>query len=159
MLALCAPFALRIAVALSLILPANVPAVAQDRAVVFLRSSHAKCLAQHADDYIKLQNDPLLIFTGFCEKENFSPSPEQIAAATSNNVFEIGVFEGMIAFKTSAGVATLPKNAMATAVVLTTAQLACLRGSFEGVVNEDFPEIQKVHRIDVAEIDFGKCGK
>lgn len=132
------------------------PAFADSAFILF---EQAKCLRDNADRYLEVIDGPTLVFPGFCEEGIFSPTPEEIARATSQNS---GYGASIISFdyvSPDAGdsVGEFPANSKAAILVLSPELMTCLRDRFDEVSLLHRPEVPDLGPVEVAELIFTRC--
>lgn len=132
------------------------PALADSAFILF---EQAKCLKDNADRYLEVIDGPTLVFPGYCQEGIFSPTPEEIARATSQNS---GYGASIISFdyvspETGNAVAKLPANSRASILVLSPELMTCLRDRFDDVSLLHTPEVPGLGLVEVAELIFDRC--
>ena len=129
--------------------------------------SQAQCLRAKADMYLEaIGEGPSLVFVGFCASDIIKPMPGQISSGTTQNALQ----DSVIRFtekqmRELPGLGTLPANRRAVVVVLSRAQLLCIRDRFDEVVDakESTRFVWKTDAGDmedeVAELKLDECGR
>ncbi|WP_210402316.1 hypothetical protein [Thioclava sp. DLFJ4-1] len=117
-----------------------------------LRWDQAECLRDHATDYLEQRAFPSILFVGFCKDGVFDPTAAEIAQGTSRNSAIDS--EGLPRLQSGA---VIPANPKAAVLVLTRAQLECLRDSFDSVARKQVAKLDETTEIPVAELDFSGC--
>lgn len=129
--------------------------------------SQAQCLRAKADMYLEaIGEGPSLVFVGFCAADIVKPLPGQISSGTTLNSLQ----DSVIRFtekqmRELPGLGSLPTNRRAVVVVLSRAQILCIRDRFDAVVEAkestrftwktDAGEVED----EVAELRLNECGR
>ena len=130
----------------------------------------AECLRDNVERYLEFVDGPTLVFPVFCPEGKFSPSPAEVANATSQNsslgamvLVAPGQGPSTINFDTidpvfAEGITRLASNSKATMLVLSPDQLTCLRDHFDRVSERHTLETQDRRKVDIARLLFELCG-
>ena len=126
--------------------PANAEG-SQDQA---LRWDQAECLSKNADAYLEANDFPSMLFVGLCPK-NFKPTSKDLAEEDQNSALDPS---GLPRLVVGPRVPIKPRSAV---VVLTRAQLLCLKSAFNKVAKPDKTILSDGQEIEVAVLDFSSC--
>ncbi len=153
--------------AISIILMSAKLASAEGAVVLY---EQAECLRDNVEHYLEFVDGPTLVFPGFCSEGKFSPSPAEVAKATSQNssmgaaaLVAPGQGASTISFdeidpEFAAGITRLSSNSKATMLVLSQDQLTCLRDHFDNISERHTLETQDRRKVDIARLLFELCG-
>ena len=128
---------------------------ASDEGGLVLYRSHVECLREHAGKYLKFVSGPTLIYLGFCQSANIDPTPEEVAAATSENAFaqsSIMNVEGPSGQQTE-----LARNEKAALAVLTPEQFTCLTEHYDEIAVFGSFIDDNGRDVEIAEVFFDRC--